>query len=189
VAGMVALGCGSSVGTTKPKATSPTTTAPPTTTTSVPTPTTAAPTTTAVAAGGPCTSGQLSVTTGGSQGAAGTEILPLIFTNTSSALCTLQGYPGVSAVIANGVQLGQPATREKFTPTPLIALEPGQTTVATFTYASPTIACPSPTLALGLRVYPPNQTAALFVATTGVGACPGADSNFTIYPIGTPFDS
>ena len=59
----------------------------------------------------------------------------------------------------------------------------------TFTYVSPYIACTSPTLALGLRVYPPNQTAALFVATTGVGQCPGDDANFRIYPIGAPFDS
>jgi hypothetical protein len=115
--------------------------------------------------------------------------LPLTFTNTGSALCTLQGFPGVSAVIANGVQLGQPATRETVTSTPLVSLEPGQTTQATFTYVSPYIACTSPTLALGLRVYPPNQTAALFVATTGVGQCPGDDANFRIYPIGAPFDS
>ena len=189
VAGVVALGCGSSVGTTKPKATAPPTSAVPTPTTRAPTPTTGAPPTTALAAGGPCTSGQLSVTTGSSQGAAGTEILPLIFTNTSSALCTLQGFPGVSAVIANGVQLGQPATRDTVTSTPLVSLEPGQTTQATFTYLSPTIACASPTVALGLRVYPPNQTAALFVATTGVGQCPGSDANFRIYPIGGPFGS
>jgi hypothetical protein len=189
LAGMVAVGCGSSVATTKPKTTSPSTTALATTTTSTPTPTTASPPTTAVAGGSPCTSGQLSVTTGSSQGAAGTEILPLIFTNTSSALCTLQGFPGVSAVIANGVQLGQPATRDTVTSTPLVSLEPGQTTQATFTYLSPTIACASPTVALGLRVYPPNQTAALFVATTGVGQCPGSDANFRIYPIGGPFGS
>ena len=91
-------------------------------------PTTASPPTTAVAGGSLCTSGQLSVTTGSSQGAAGTEILPLVFTNTSSEMCTLQGYPGVSAVIANGVQLGQPATRGTNTSTPVVALEPGQTT-------------------------------------------------------------
>jgi hypothetical protein len=104
-------------------------------------------------------------------------------------LCTLKGFPGVSAVIANGVQLGQPAIRESLGTSPLVSLEPGQTTQATFTYVSPNIACTSPTLALGLRVYPPNQTAALFVATTGVGQCPGQNANFRIYPIGAPFDS
>jgi hypothetical protein len=187
LAGVIALGCGSSVSTTPPKATSPPTTAP-TTTTSLPTPTTAASSSTAVAAGSPCTSGQLSVTTGSFQGAAGTEFLPLIFTNTSSELCTLQGFPGVSAVIANGVQLGQPAARDTGPSTPLVALEPGQTTSATFTYLNPSIACTSPTLALGLRVYPPNQTAALFVATTGVGQCPGSDANFRIYPVGASSD-
>jgi len=182
--GVVALGCGSSVTTTKPTATSPPTTAVSTTTTAAPTPTTAAPPTTA-ASGRPCTSGQLSVATGSGQGAMGTEILPLVFTNTGSAMCTLQGYPGVSAVIANGVQLGPAATRANGTSTPLVALEPGQTTQATFTYGAPTNICPNPTTALGLRVYPPDQTAALFVATTEVGQCPSAPySTFTIYPIG-----
>src|SRR5664280_81674 len=188
LAGVVGLGCGSSVATTTPKTTSPSTTAPPTTTTSTPTPTTAAPPTTAVAAGNPCTSGQLSVTPGDSQGAAGTEILPLVFTNTSPTMCTLQGFPGVSAAIANGVQLGAPATRQPSVPTPLVALEPGQTTQATFTFTDPTIICSNPTAALGLQVYPPNQTAALFVPTTGVAQCVGATTNnFRIYPIGGSF--
>ena len=189
LAGMVALGCGSSVSSTTPTTTAPSTTthAPPTTdgpTTSAPTTTTTAPTTT-VATGRPCTSGQLSVTTGSPQGAAGTEILPLVFTNTSSALCTLQGFPGVSAVVADGVQLGLPARRDTSSATPLVALEPGQTTQAVFTYGNPSAICADPTAALGLRVYPPDQTAALFVPTTGVAQCAGSvNADLNIYPIG-----
>ena len=187
LAGVTTLGCGSSVGTTKPKDTTPSTT---TTTTGALTPTTAPPTTappaTAVVGRASCTSGQLSVTVGPSQGAAGTEIVPLVFTNTGTTLCTLQGYPGVSAVVASGVQLGRPAHRVSVASTPLDALEPGQTTQAIFTYSDPLNQCTDPTTALGLRVYPPNQTAALFVPTTGVGQCPGAGSSFGIYPIGSP---
>jgi hypothetical protein len=125
------------------------------------------------------------VTIGTGQGAAGTLILPLVFTNSGSALCTLQGFPGVSAVVADGVQLGQPARRDTSSSTPLVALEPGQTTQAVFTFGDPTISCRFPTMARGLRVYPPDQTAALFVSTTGVGQCPNsATSDFSIYPIG-----
>ena len=187
IAGVGALGCGSSVGQTRPRQTSSTSTEQPTTTTSAPSSTTTAPPTTAVTGGAPCTSGQLSVTVGPGQGAAGTEILPLVFKNTGSTLCTLQGYPGVSAVVADGVQLGQPANRAAASSTPLDALEPGQTTQAIFTYGDPLSDCPNPTIALGLRVYPPDQTAALFVPTTGVGQCPDAASSFGIYPIGASF--
>ncbi|MHB8290423.1 MAG: DUF4232 domain-containing protein [Acidimicrobiales bacterium] len=127
--------------------------------------------------------------TGSTLGAGGTDMLPLIFTNTGSVLCTLQGFPAPSAVITDGVQLGHLGARETITSTPLVSLEPGQTTHATHIYVSLNIACTSPTLALGLRNYPPNQTAALFVATAGVGQCPGDDATFRIYPIGVPIDS
>jgi hypothetical protein len=101
--------------------------------------------------------------------------------------CTLQGYPGISVVVANGVQLGTPASREGTTPL-LVSLEPNQSIQATLTFASPYIACSNPVLALGLRVYPPNQTAALFLPTSAIGECPGAaDSNLIVYPIGDNF--
>lgn len=133
----------------------------------------------------PCSSAQLSVSAGQSEGAAGTEILPIVFTNTGSALCTLQGYPGVSAVVANGVQLGAAATRRGTSPGPLVALEPQQTTQAIFTYTDPMVQCQNPIAALGLRVYPPNQTAALFLSTSVVGECPGPpNGNLSISPIG-----
>ena len=193
LAGTVMLGCGSSVSGAPTTTTSPTTPPRPTVpaTTSVPaTPATTTPTRTTAVAGGPCTSAQLTVTTGGSQGAAGTEILQLVFTNTSPTMCTLQGFPGVSAVIANGVQLGVPAARAPSASTPLVALEPGQTTQATFTFTDPTVVCSDPTIAVGLRVYPPGQTAALFTPTTGVAQCPDATTtNFLIYPIGGSFGS
>jgi hypothetical protein len=127
----------------------------------------------------------LGVSAGQSQGAAGTEILPMVFTNTGGTICTLQGYPGVSAVVANGVQLGVPAVRRGTAPGPLVALEPRQTTQATFTYTDPSVQCQNPITAKGLRVYPPNQTAALFLPTSAVGECPGPpNGNLSIYPIG-----
>ena len=190
VAGIVVLGCGSSVATTKPKSTSPVTTATTTTTTSPPTPTTAttAPATTSPTSGvGPCTSGQLAATVGSGQGAAGMEIYQLVFTNVGSTSCTLQGYPGVSFVGANGVQLGLPAMRGGSTTPPLTSLESKQSVYATFTFpGSGNICGNTGTPTAGLRVYPPNQTAALFAPYPYAAVCPvdAGASIGTIYPIG-----
>jgi Protein of unknown function (DUF4232) len=190
--GVVTVGCGS--GSSTKGTTAPTSDSGPTSTMSSPTrppttpPSTGVPTTTALSGSTPCSSGQLAMSAGQSQGAAGTEILPLVFTNTGAAICTLQGYPGISAIVANGVQLGAPAIRRGTAPGPLVALEPRQTTQAIFTYTDPLIQCQNPITAIGLRVYPPNQTAALFLPTSAVGECPGPpNGNLSIYPIGLAF--
>jgi hypothetical protein len=182
---LIALACGSS-GNATPSSTAP---AKSTTTVQAPTPTSPStsgtPISTLPAAGGPCASSHLSLSLGQGQGAAGTVELPLVFTNTGTVACTLQGYPGVSAVGANGVQLGVPAVRRGTAPGPLVTLASGGTTRALFTFTNPLIQCSAPTTALGLRVYPPNQTEAAFVPTTAVGECSGPpNGNLFIYPIG-----
>ena len=194
MAGVVALGCGSS-GTTKIASSTSSTVAPTTTTTppTTATATAAIPTTSPTSGVGPCTSGQLSATVGSGQGAAGTEIYQLVFTNAGSTPCTLQGYPGVSFVGANGVQLGSPASRGGSTTPPLTSLEPRQSVYATFTYPNSGNICENAgTPTAGLRVYPPNQTAALFAPFTYASVCstaPGASSGLIIYPIGVQGES
>jgi hypothetical protein len=182
--GITAAACGG--GSTS----SPTTTkvAPPTTavaaTTLPPSTTQPAPTTTTLAGPSPCTSNHLSLSQGPGQGGSGSYVVQIIFTNTGTVPCTLQGYPGVSAVVANGVQLGTPAGRIGSATPMLVSLEPNQLTQATLTYRSPFTGCNNPVLGLGVRVYPPNQTAALFLALNGIGECPGADVNLSVYSIG-----
>ena len=194
MAGVVALGCGSS-GTTKIASSTSSTVAPTTTTTppTTATATAAIPTTSPTSGVGPCTSGQLSATVGSGQGAAGTEIYQLVFTNAGATSCTLQGYPGVSFVGANGVQLGSPASRGGSTTPPLTSLEPRQSVYATFTYPNSGNICGNAgTPTAGLRVYPPNQTAALFAPFTYASVCstaPSASSGLTIYPIGVQGES
>ena len=94
----------------------------------------------------------------------------------------------MSFVGANGVQLGTPANRGGSTTPPLTSLEPKQSVYATFTYpGSGNICGNAGTPTAGLRVYPPNQTAALFAPYTYASVCPtaaGARSGMTIYPIG-----
>jgi hypothetical protein len=127
----------------------------------------------------------LSVSVGQSQGAAGSLIIPLMFQNTGTTTCTLQGYPGVSIVGANGVQLGAAAARTGQA-TPLVSLTPGQSTAAIFRQANPGILNCTPVAAQGFRVYPPNQTTALFAADPSLTTCPGnAQESPQISPVGT----
>jgi hypothetical protein len=195
LAGAMAAGCSSSGSATKTTKTTtsttikkhPTTTtsAPATTTTGAPSTTTSSPTTTTAAGVPPCTSGQLAVAVGQSQGAAGSLIVPLVFTNTGSTTCSLQGYPGVSMVGANGAQLGAAAARTQQA-TPLVSLSPGQTTSAIFRQANPGILNCTPVSATGFRVYPPNQTAALFAADSSLTTCPdNPQESPQISPVGT----
>jgi hypothetical protein len=116
-----------------------------------------------------CKSGQLVAKIGSPSGAAGSTYYKLTFANLGSA-CTLTGYPGVSAVNVRGKQVGSPAKRSGGT-VKTITLKAA--TTATFSTASATLQIVEagnfpatrckPTLAAGLRVYPPNQQAALAV--------------------------
>lgn len=118
------------------------------------------------AAGQACTSGQLTVSLSGQSVGAGQYYAKVVFTNTASSSCLLLGYPGVSYVKSAGVQVGNPAART------------GQTyhtvTLAAHGHASAVLhdsdglggyskgQCQL-TAVQGLRIYPPNQKAALFL--------------------------
>jgi hypothetical protein len=129
---------------------------------------------------GACQSGQLSATlTTGGGGGAGHQYPYLVLTNTGATACTLTGYPGVSFVGGgNGTQLGAPADREAAgIAVTTITLAPGS---AAHSQLSITMAgnydaatC-HPQAIDGVRVYPPNQTAALFIATTSYTGCANA---------------
>jgi hypothetical protein len=106
---------------------------------------------------------------------AGGAYYDLEFTNLSGHACTLRGYPGVSAVGLNGRQLGSPAGWGSSTTT-TVRLASGHTATAelqitdTGNYSQCFQRLPQgpgrpgilPTAA-GLRVYPPNQTAATVI--------------------------
>jgi hypothetical protein len=109
-----------------------------------------------------CHTTQLTVWRGAPpSGVAGGWYFDLQFSNTSRTTCALYGYPGLSAVAADGHQLGSAAGRDpRFAPS-LVVLHPGGTAHAVFRLADVTVYPPStcqPTTATGLRVYPPNAT-------------------------------
>ena len=97
--------------------------------------------------------------------AAGSVYYTLKFTNQSGRTCALTGYPGVSAVGLRGQTLGSAASR---TPAGAraVSLPDGETASALLQISQaanfPVSTC-RPAPAAGLRVYPPNQTAAKVV--------------------------
>jgi hypothetical protein len=177
LAGSAALvaACGSAVSTTS----SPTTTAAPPGGALTPTQS-VNPGGTPVTASGPapCATSALHVSVSQSQGvAAGSSYYPIVFTNVSSASCTLYGYPGVSFVTGTGGSLiGIPATENPAHPRKLITLAPGEASHAELQVVDaqnyPPAECGMVT-AHWVRVYPPNQTAPLYASFTAQACTKG----------------
>jgi Protein of unknown function (DUF4232) len=97
-------------------------------------------------------------------GAAGTIYYPLEFTNLSGHTCLLFGFPGVSALDAQGRQLGSPANWERTTPPRTVILAPGATAHTILAYHDAAVStepgCDPVNTAVLLRVYPPGQHSA-----------------------------
>ncbi|BCW43534.1 hypothetical protein StoSoilB5_07180 [Arthrobacter sp. StoSoilB5] len=78
----------------------------------------------------------------------------------------MEGFAGVSLTAdANGAPIGEPATRETTTPVTKVELAPGKSAWAElrYTQAGNYGDC-TKVPAAGYRIYPPNDTASLFVA-------------------------
>jgi Protein of unknown function (DUF4232) len=117
----------------------------------------------------PCPTSALHVSTGQGDGAAGSTFVPIIFTNVSGDTCSLFGFPGVSFVTegsGGGSQIGRAADRSSLTSSQLITLVPGAEAHATLQVVNaanfPAGKCQLVT-AHWLKIYPPNQTAPLFL--------------------------
>jgi Domain of unknown function (DUF4232) len=138
--------------------------------------------TTVAAAAPACASAHLAVSLGGGAGAGmSQDHVGLQLRNTGSTTCTLYGYPGVSWVRGDqGLQTGAAAVRQ---PDPngtekVVTLAPGALASAPLDIVDaaviPTAQC-KPVAVRGLRIYPPGQTAALFLPdatpANGYGEC------------------
>lgn len=121
---------------------------------------------------GLCKAADLRLSIGHGDAGAGTVFRPLIFTNISDRQCAIQGFPGVSYVGgADGHQVGAPAFRTG-TKGAAITLNKGETASADIGFVNvqnydPVDCQPQPVR--GLRVYPPQETASLFVDLAGTG--------------------
>jgi hypothetical protein len=126
-----------------------------------------------------CPTSQLAVTvhTPRGNGAAGSRFYDVVFRNTGSQVCTLAGFPGVSAYGTAGQQIGSPAARNGTGPATPFTIGPDQTVGAELQLVVTIVHEPSlcsVARAQGLRVYPPNDTVSVEVpfpfqacATTG----------------------
>ncbi len=133
-----------------------------------------------------CATSQLRATLTNAQGAAGSIFYSLQFQNVGQSSCTLFGNPGVSLVASpTGPQLGAAATFVNHSEAVTVTLQPGATATATLQIAEagnfPQSSCDEAPAA-GLRVYPPGQTASLFVAQSGLQAC--RDSSAQLLQVG-----
>lgn len=145
----------------------------------------AAPTPVEPAAGGTCTAAMLTGRIDTAPGAAGMGKVyrSIVLTNASSAPCTTAGFPGVSAVTAEGDQIGLPADRDDSQLT-VLTLAPGASATATLKQGSGQnygADCGTTPVA-GLRVYPPGATDSLVLEQHGE-AC--SASSIVLMTVGT----
>ena len=134
-----------------------------------------------------CAMGELNVTLGQPNGAAGSVELPVVFTNTGGRTCTLDGFPGVSYVTgAPGSEVGAAAGRSGSGS--LVSLAPGSAATslvrATNVENYPADQCGVTDVA-GLKVYPPNSYDSVFLAYPTKGcSMTGANINqLTVAPV------
>jgi Protein of unknown function (DUF4232) len=109
-----------------------------------------------------CELSDLYVSVGPPQGAAGSFLYPIVFTNTSTGLCRLRGYPGVSVLDVAHHQIGAPAARNG-SPATTVTLAPDAAAAALVRTNDPGVAPTCRPVAAYLRVYPPDSFAAVLV--------------------------
>lgn len=90
-------------------------------------------------------------------GTAGSTFYPLEFSNVSHSACTLNGFPGVSAVGSGGGQIGSAAGRNN-QHHGTVTLAPGATAHAILRVLDAGAVCSSPVTATSLKVFPPGAT-------------------------------
>jgi hypothetical protein len=134
-----------------------------------------------------CSTSSLNVKQGLAQGYAGGVYEVIDFTNTSNSPCSLLGYPGVSLVTGPPhTQIGLAAKRSTTSgQVKLITLAPGATANAQLQIVDalnfPSSTC-GPTKAAALKVYPPNQTAPVYLPNTSE-ACTKSVQIMNIGPV------
>ncbi len=132
-------------------------------------PTSSAPAPAPAAPAGPalCKAADLTASTDspGGGAAAGNVYMQLLLTNSGSEPCLLTGFAEVSLTAgADGSPIGAAAARDT-TPATEVLLEPGQAGAATLRYTQARNYQDCTVVpAAGFRIYPPEDTASLFIA-------------------------
>jgi len=136
-----------------------------------------------------CTGSAIKVTLGNGDAAMSHAGLALVFTNTSSQTCTLQGYPG--AAIMNGSTVVLNATRSlngyigderQLSSSPLVTLAPGGKASAILEYVMSAGETCYPSGSGTLEVTPPNTTSTTALTSMTAGTS-GVCADFDIHPV------
>lgn len=135
------------------------------------------------AAAAACPSGDLSVTAAATQGTAGSVYATVTFTNRGSRTCSLYGYPGVSIGTGGSYhQVGFAAVEAPSPPRELVTLPPDGVASAVLQVAEAgnysSGQC-RPEHTSEMKVYPPNQTQALYTPFSATG-CAGPEKLLTV---------
>lgn len=136
-----------------------------------------------------CTSSKLKVSVAQGDSGAGHTSYRIRFQNSSGSPCRIDGYPGVSAVgKGNGSQLGKPADRvsQKAAPAVLIPNGSAYATLQAVNIGNdggPLGSACKAGDADGWRIYPPNETHAVYVKQSGLKACTSQTSWLKISPV------
>jgi len=117
-----------------------------------------------------CLTSALRATLGAAQGTAGSAYQVIVLANVSGKTCALYGYPGVSFVSGTGgSQIGKDAARDRAVAPRVVTLAPGQRGSFALRVvdaaALPAANC-DPVTVHWLKIFPPENTAALYVGYT-----------------------
>jgi hypothetical protein len=147
-------------------------------------------TTQAAAAGSAaCTGSQIKTALGREGAAMGHRVEALVFTNTSSQTCTLQGYPGAAIVSGSTVLLnatralnGYAGDERQLTSAPLVTLKPGAVASANIEWVIDNGEACAANGTGTLEATPPNTE-----TTTGLGSqatgTQGICADFEVHPV------
>jgi uncharacterized protein DUF4232 len=122
--------------------------------------------------------------------AAGHFGLKIVFTNATDHTCNMYGYPGVSFLTGPaGSQINQPAQRSTGEGgSVLVPLAPGGKAHADLLLVDtgnfPSSSC-QPVTAAGIRIYPPDETQSMFVASAQQICSVNGVGLAAIYPVHT----
>ncbi|NUT92221.1 MAG: DUF4232 domain-containing protein [Saccharothrix sp.] len=125
-----------------------------------------------------CTSVDLNIAFGRTEGTAGTTYREVVLTNRGIATCVLRGFPGVSFVDASGNRVGTAAVRRGERGA-LLTLSHGASATSDVGFVNIANFDPAvcrPTSVWGLKVYPPDETRPLYLPMTDQSGCAGDTS-------------
>ena len=135
-----------------------------------------------------CSGAAIKVSTGQGGAATGHHGLPLVFTNTSSRTCTLQGYPGAAIMSGSATVLNATRTLNGFigderqlSNVPLVTLAPGATASAMLEWVVDNGEQCGASGTGTLEVTPPNTTVTTSLGAMTAGTA-GVCADFEIHP-------